>query len=69
MAFDAVLEVPNALFQMLRSDILQRMRMTTVTGVLAVVVLGVTDDALDIVIAVKVEVFVVIKRGRLPAFV
>ena len=67
MTRDAVLELLDSFFQVLRSNLLRRMLVTAVTGVLAVVVVRMADAALDVVIPVELEVSVVIEGSRLPA--
>lgn len=66
MAFNAVLEVPNTLFDVLAPDLLGRVLMAAVTGIAAVVVTYVTRGASHVVITIQNEVLVVIEGRRHP---
>ena len=66
MAFDAVLEVANAFFNVLASDLFRRVLVTAVAGVTAVVIAVVAGDACDVMVTIKAEVLAVVEACRRP---
>ena len=66
VAFDTVLEVLDALLQVLPAHLGLGVLVTAVAGVAAVVVVLVAGHALGLVIAVQHEELVVVEGGRLP---
>jgi hypothetical protein len=68
MAFNAVVEVAYAFFDMLAANIGKRVLVATVTGVLAVVIAHMAGCTARIVIAIQCEELVVIERRRNPFF-
>lgn len=68
MTFHTVFKIPDALVQMLASDLRRRMLMASITGVLSEIALWMASDACRIVIPIQHKVFVMLKGGRLPFF-
>jgi hypothetical protein len=66
VTFDAVVKIANAFLDVLAPDIVRGVFMATKAGVGAVVVADMAGDATVVVIAIKLEMFVVIKSRWRP---
>lgn len=66
MAFDAVLEIADAFFDVLAPDLLGRVLMAAIAGIAAVVVAFVASHAFHVVIPVEHKIFVVIECRGYP---
>ena len=66
MAFHAVLEVADAFFQMLRTDLRLGVLVASVAGIAAVVTALVAGVATGLVVAIEHEMPVVFEGRRLP---